>query len=242
MKRCVHPWSGRRGARWSRARRAAGLVAWVALAAACTSPAEPEEESPAYDFMLPIGAGVVYHWAPGSTVRIYVDPTADPARDRLLEGAVDEAMRAWSEALEGADIALTRVGALSEAAVLVRWADSPLPVATEGCEPVVLGRAATTFCPTADYATLERFPINGAEGPTESAVRMIVTVLPEEAVGERRVRQLVTHEFGHVLGIGGHSPNPGDLMWDGPLGPDRPTASDLATLRRLYSTPATLVP
>src|SRR5690606_39646178 len=126
-----------------------------ALAAACTSPAEPEE-SPAYDFMLPIGAGVVYHWAPGSTVRIYVDPAGDPARDRLLEGAVGEAIGAWSEALEGADIALARVAALSEAEVLVRWAESPLPVATVGCEPVVLGRAAATCCPPADSATMAR--------------------------------------------------------------------------------------
>lgn len=236
----MRPGARRRPPRRSRGRSTAVLVGFAVLAAACTSPAEPGA-SPTYEFTLPIGAGVVYRWPAGSTVRVYVHPSGDPVRDGLLEGAVDGAVRAWADALEEADVSLTRVEALSEAEVLVRWADSPAPVATESCEPVVLGRAATTFCPTADYTTLERFPYPGA-GVGESPVRMIVTVLPEEAVGERRVRQLVTHEFGHVLGIGGHSPNPDDLMWDGPLGPDRPTEADLATLRRLYSTPATLIP
>lgn len=222
-------------------RRAAVFAGWALLAAACTSPAEPGA-SPPYDFALPIGAGVVYHWPAGSTIRVYVHPSGNAARDELLERAVDGAVSAWAEALEETGVTLTRAEALSGAEVLVRWADSPAPVATEACEPVVLGRAATTFCPTADYGTLERFPYKGDAGGVESPVRMIVTVLPEEAVGERRVRQLVTHEFGHVLGIGGHSPNPDDLMWDGPLGPDRPTEADLATLRRVYSTPATLVP
>jgi len=241
VKERVRPGARRRVAGGSRGRLAIGLATCAALAAACTSPAEPLE-GPAYDFALPIGSGVVYRWASGSTVRVYVDPTGDPARTVLLERAVDGAIAAWSGVLEEADVVVRRVESLVEAEVLVRWADSPLPVATDGCEPKVLGRAATTFCPTADYATLERFPILGAGEDVESAVRMIVTVLPEEAVGERRVRQLVTHEFGHVLGIGGHSPDPGDLMWDGPLAPDRPTESDLATLRRLYATPATLIP
>lgn len=237
-QRGVEPGRGLR----ARARSGAVLLAGVALvAAACSSPAEPGAE-PGYDFALPVGDGVVYRWPAGSTVHVYVQGSGDAARDAMLEAAVEGAARAWADALRPAGVTLARVDRLAEAEVLVRWADTPPPVATAHCAPVVHGRAATTFCPTPDYATLERFPILTPDGAVGSGVRMIVTLLPEEAVGPRRVRQLVAHEFGHVLGIGQHSPDPENLMWDGPLAPDRPTPADLATLRRLYETPATLVP
>ncbi|HEX6938930.1 MAG TPA: hypothetical protein VF158_05920 [Longimicrobiales bacterium] len=233
---------GRGAARRARSWRLGAVAAGIALVlAACASPAEPGEE-PAYDFTLPVGDGVVYRWPSGATVHVYVQDGAGAARDAMLEGAVDWAVRAWAGALEAADVSVSRVSELEEADVVVRWADSPPRVDTGECAPVVHGRAATTFCPTPDYSTLKPFPLLSPGGTSRSRVRMLVSVLPGEAVGPRRVRQLVAHELGHVLGIGRHSPDPADLMWDGPLGPDRPTAADLETMRRLYRTPPTLVP
>ncbi|HET6385695.1 MAG TPA: matrixin family metalloprotease [Armatimonadota bacterium] len=50
------------------------------------------------------------------------------------------------------------------------------------------------------------------------------------------VRELAAHEFGHALGIDGHSPDPGDLMYHSLGNTNRAvTARDLNTLRKAYS-------
>ena len=216
-------------------------VATALVLAACESPAEPNIIR-GYDFTLPVSGDIVYRWPEGSTVRLYADPSGDPERAALLEEAVDYAIGDWSDALGDASVSLVRVEELRAADVVVRWSDVPPPVQADHCAPRVSGSAATTFCPNADLTGLERFPLPDATDPDESSVRMLVTVLAEEAVGLGRVRQLVAHELGHVLGIGRHSPDPNDLMWDGPLGTDRPSAADRATIRRLYDTPPMLVP
>ncbi len=195
-----------------------------------------------YDFVLPVDGGVVYRWPTGSTVRFYVHETGESMRDAMLTAAVDSAVVDWMAALGPGIVDLVRTDDISEADVVVRWSDMALPVDASSCAPVVTGRAATTFCPTPDLDGLERFPLLGKDGAEGSNVRMLVTVLAEEAVGARRVRQLVSHELGHVLGIGQHSPDPDDLMWDGPLGTDRPSPADRATIRGLYRTPPNLIP
>jgi predicted Zn-dependent protease/Tfp pilus assembly protein PilF len=49
----------------------------------------------------------------------------------------------------------------------------------------------------------------------------------------------IVHEFGHVLGIHGHSPNEGDMMyWQATGKQTKITQRDINTLKRLYATPA----
>lgn len=63
--------------------------------------------------------------------------------------------------------------------------------------------------------------------------------------GEGRVADLhdihavMLHEMGHALGLGGHSPEPRDVMYARLTGAaiEGPTARDRATLRALYATP-----
>ncbi len=51
----------------------------------------------------------------------------------------------------------------------------------------------------------------------------------------------ITHEFGHVLGIHGHSPHETDLMyWQTSTKQAGLSPRDVATLKRLYKTPATI--
>ncbi len=50
----------------------------------------------------------------------------------------------------------------------------------------------------------------------------------------------IVHEFGHVLGIHGHSPNEEDIMyWQASLKQTQLTSRDLATMKRLYQTKPT---
>ena len=57
------------------------------------------------------------------------------------------------------------------------------------------------------------------------------------------VQNMAAKEFGHVLGLKGHSPVPGDLMYP-ELRHDvaqLPTGRDLETLRQLYNRPPNIV-
>lgn len=205
---------------------------------ACSSPLSPEEAG--YDFTLPLESPVVYRWPTGAAVRVHAAPTGDPQRDRLLADAVHDAVADWQAVLGEGQVRLMVTGGVSEADVVVQWSDGEPPVSTAGCEPVLSGSATTTFCRAADGRGLEPFPLPGESGG--GTVRMLVTVRASEATGPVRVRQLVAHELGHVLGIGRHSPDPDDLMWDGPLTRHTPSPTDAATVRRLYETAPDLLP
>ena len=49
--------------------------------------------------------------------------------------------------------------------------------------------------------------------------------------------QAVLHEMGHALGIRGHSPRPGDIMYENVGTADGLSARDRETLRQLYARP-----
>lgn len=49
--------------------------------------------------------------------------------------------------------------------------------------------------------------------------------------------QAVLHEMGHALGLGGHSPDPSDVMYKSVGAATEPSARDRETLRLLYARP-----
>jgi len=236
----------RRSEAAGRRRAGVAVLGLAVVAGACSSPVEPVDEGGsegaiAYDFTLPRADLTVYRWPSGSTVRLLVAGGGDAERARLLADALAGAIAEWESALGEGVVRFAVTDRVEAADVVVRWSDAPAPVDLRVCEPAVRGSAATTFCPAPDGRGLLRFPAVGGAGG-ESAVRMVVTVLASEARGERRVRQLIAHELGHVLGIGRHSPDPSDLMWEGALTRVGPSPADLATVQRLYETEPDLVP
>lgn len=210
------------------------------IVGACDSPVAPGVVS-GYDFWLDLEGPVVYRWAVGESIDVYIDGGPDASRADLLHEAFTLAAEDWNLVLAPWRVRFVAVDRVVDADVVVRWSDVPAPVDTSECEPRVEGRAATTFCPVAGAGVLEPFPLGPPYEGEASRVRMVVTILAEEATGEERVRQLVAHELGHVLGIGRHSPSPDDLMWEGALVRIAPSEGDRATVRRLYETPAEIV-
>jgi predicted Zn-dependent protease len=69
--------------------------------------------------------------------------------------------------------------------------------------------------------------------------RFVIRVSPTQA--GVFVRSAVRHEFGHALGIWGHSPNPEDVMFAAQVAqPGSVSARDLNTLMRVYEQPTRL--
>lgn len=206
--------------------------------AACDSAAglaEPEG-AVGYPFALAMDEPVVYRWPVGSTIHVYVAGGEMPARAEMLADALAAAAAEWTSALGPAGVDIVETRRLEDADVVLRWSDAAPPVDTAACPPEVTGRAATTFCRTADGTALRTFPLLPPFDPDDGAVRMLVTVLASEAGSLARVRQLVGHELGHVLGIGTHSPDPADLMWGGELSTIHLSEADRETIHRLYET------
>ena len=70
-------------------------------------------------------------------------------------------------------------------------------------------------------------------------MKVDVSVRHAFAGTEESLRSVVAHELGHVVGIGGHSPEPSDLMYAAPT-VLVPTERDARTLRTVLHLPSEL--
>lgn len=221
--------------------RARWLLPALALAA-CESATLPERNpADVYDFRLDANPPLVLRWPSGSTVRVYVAST-DATRRPVLRSALQAGLAEWNRHALFGEYRLAETTELSDADVVLRWTDEASPVIMTGCPPASV-RAVTTFCVASEDLEdgLAIFPLSGAD-EEPSRVKMIVTILPSQAAIPGRVQMLVTHELGHVLGIGGHSADARDLMYEQELTTSVLSRRDLATIRLLYQLQPQLMP
>lgn len=191
-----------------------------------------------YTFTLDTDPPTVLRWPSGRTVRLFVVESGDAARDALLAGSVAAGAAAWNARALFGEFALETVTRVEDADIVLSWSDAILPVETEQCRPQ-LQRAVTTFCITGfdtDSPALTRFPLAPPADAAAGDVRMLVTFLGAEALFPDRLTRLVAHELGHVLGIGRHSADAGDLMYSPEPARATPSARDAATVQVLYHT------
>ena len=215
------------------------LLAITAMTAACDSATVPERDVvEVYDFRLQTDTPKVLRWPTGSTVRVYLHAGSDVARADELRNALRHAVRAWNETVRFGEYRLVVSNTIESADAVVMWSTDQPPVQTSDCTPGG-SRAYTTFCLSDAGTSLEPFPIPGMNS---SSVRFLVTVRSSEGGDAARVRGLVTHEIGHVLGIARHSPNVEDLMFDGSLIRDVPNVRDRATIQVLYHARPDILP
>lgn len=218
--------------------RRLGLLPLVAalFLSACDAPTVATE-SEAWDPRLP--GGFLYHWPAGATISVYVDPTNEPA-DADLRAAVLAAFEQWEAVSHYRDFALRLVDNASVANVIVHHRDAPLLVETGGCSYPETGAGGVTFfCPQAIGDGLERLTL--LAGPP-GQVTMDVRVDRARVASYDQFAALVSHEFGHVLGIGTHSPVTADLMFGGIITATAPTERDARTLRWVLRQRVNLLP
>lgn len=215
------------------------VLAASGILAACDSATVPERTAvEVYDFRLLTIPPSVLRWPTGSTVRVYVHEGDDVARAYELNDALRHAVRVWNESVRFGEYRFVVSNALEASDVVVMWSADLPPVETSECSPSG-GRAYTTFCLDDSGERLAPFPIPGMNS---SSVRFLVTVRTSEAGDAARVRSLVAHELGHVLGIAQHSPNTTDLMYAGDLLRDAPNVRDRATVQVLYHAAPDILP
>lgn len=213
---------------------AAAMVLWGCDAA--TVPERPRSD--VYDFHLFTTRAEVLRWPVGSVVRVLVVSDVDEARMKILSDAVNHAIDVWNNAVLYGEVVLQRKSSLRDADVVVQYSEAQSPLDFTGCQPGG-ALAFTTFCLAADGKHLRAFPINAGG---DSRVKFVVTVRTTSATDPLRVRRLVAHEMGHVLGLAQHSPNPAHLMYGSTLSTDEPQLADRATLQVLYHTDVDITP
>ncbi|HET7457426.1 MAG TPA: matrixin family metalloprotease [Gemmatimonadaceae bacterium] len=227
--------------------RALSIAALVASAASCDSPST-NGPLPVADY--PVGLSYhdpatgdlrvfLYHWPLGSVVRVYADPAAQPAGWDLAAAVVDGGRR-WEPEMYYREASLRLVSSPADADVIVHFdAAPPLLDIPAGCDvPFIQAAAVTLLCANERFDGLATLPLaNGGAGH----VKMDVTVVATRVADAAQLRRVVAHEIGHVLGIGGHSGNPADLMYPAPE-VDSPSEADGRSLRYALHAPDAVVP
>jgi len=211
----------------------------AALLSGCETPTA-DGDGPAYDPTRLTG-GVLYRWPLGATVAIHVP---DGTASAPLKRAVQQGLAAWSSAWQYAELRPVLVPSPLEADVVVQVAGDPPVVVTEDCAATMIGAAGRTIlCAAGD--TARTLPLTGAAGEpggVPGRVKVLVLVdgrLVSEGQGEQ-FQAVVSHELGHMLGLGGHSDSEGDLMYPAPA-VTVPTERDAATLSYVLHQPPTLL-
>jgi hypothetical protein len=209
----------------------------------------PNTTADIYDFRLMTSPPSVLRWPSGTRVRVHVVGAAGARHDYLSAGLASGAAEWNRHALYG-EYEVVRASSLGAADVVVRWSDELPPVDMTECAPQ-LASAVTTFCLRADDPSrLHVFPLAPppvfdppiVDPGATSSVRFVITLLGTQAGSSDEVARLVLHELGHVLGIGRHSPDAGDLMAAGVPTRSTLSAGDIATIQILYHTQPHITP
>ena len=219
-------------------RSGAALLALI-IVAGCDAPLVAAD-GPGYDPTLPLGGqNAIYHWPLGHTISVYAHTAGAPAGFDL-PGAIQRANEAWASVLRYREFDVRLVPSPDQADVVFHF-DTDSVVSVTSCAPPATGAAGiTSACPNASGTMLDAIPLIGG-GTSRVKFDVQISASPTRIPNAMVFQRIVTHEFGHVIGIGRHSSSMADLMFGGPT-VDEPSDADARTLRYVLHQPATLRP
>lgn len=145
-------------------------------------------------------------------IAVYITPTLQAT----YLPALRYAMRQW-EAVSDGKIQFQELQTSKDADIWVRWGHGEAAYMD-----MTYGKAELTRHRTGNFSV------------------EIILSLPKPSLSEKlsqeETRTVCLHEFGHAIGLWGHSPNPLDVSFWASIA-QRPTDRDRATLLKVYSTP-----
>ena len=146
-------------------------------------------------------------------ITVYITPTLQTGG---YLPALRYAMRQW-EAVSDGKIQFQELQTSKDADIWVRWGHG-----TVANMDITYGKAELTRHHNGDFSV------------------EIILSLPKPSVSEKlsqeEIRTVCLHEFGHAIGLWGHSPDPLDVSFWASIA-QRPTVRDRATLLKIYATP-----
>ncbi|MDE0012307.1 MAG: tetratricopeptide repeat protein [Candidatus Poribacteria bacterium] len=177
-------------------------------------------------------------------IRVYISPVL---KDSPYLPEIRYAMQAWHNASDG-NIRFEEIDVPQDADIRVSWGytgflanfqDTRLGSAelTRLKDSVQIG----TFSNGLDVGPITAVEDRETEAEHEISFTVEVILMLEGygTVGElsqEEMRTVCVHEFGHAIGLWGHSPHPGDICFPTATA-QQPSDRDIATLRKLYNTP-----
>lgn len=180
-------------------------------------------------------------------IRVYISPIL---KESPYLPEIRYAMQEWHTASEG-DIRFEETEAPQNADIRVSWGHSGLHT---DFQDMRLGSAELTRRNTRDagriWASTPQKTLKDTKqiGPQDPAVldisppftvEVILMLEGDGTIGElsqKEMRTVCLHEFGHAIGLWGHSPHPGDISYPTATA-QHPSTRDITTLRKLYNTP-----
>ena len=177
-------------------------------------------------------------------IRVYISPVL---KDSPYLPEIRYAMQAWHNA-SGGDIRFEEIDTPKDADIRVSWGHTGF---LADFQDTRLGSAELTRLK--DSVQIGTFS-NGMDVGSITAVEdretdtayeisfMVEVILMLEGYGtvgelsQEEMRTVCVHEFGHAIGLWGHSPHPGDICYPTATA-QQPSDRDIVTLRKLYNTP-----
>ena len=145
-------------------------------------------------------------------ITVYITPTLQVS----YLPALRYAMRQW-EAISDGKIQFQELRTSEDADISVRWGHGEA-----ANMDMTYGRAELTRHRTGDFSV--------------EIILSLPKLSASEKLSREETRTVCLHEFGHALGLWGHSPDPLDVSFWASIA-QRPTARDRATLLKVYATP-----
>ncbi len=163
-------------------------------------------------------------------IQVYISPVL---KESPYLPEIRYAMQEWQNASTG-DIRFEETEIPQNADIRVSWGHSGL---YSDFQDMRLGSAELTRLMDTKQTVVQDQVASDASPPF--TVEVILMLEGDGTIGElsqEEMRTVCLHEFGHALGLWGHSPHPGDISYPTATA-QHPSTRDITTLRRLYDTP-----
>ena len=163
-------------------------------------------------------------------IRVYISPIL---KDSPYLPEIRHAMQAWHTTSDG-DIRFEETEIPQNVDIRVSWGHSGLHTDFQDTR---LGSAELTRLKDTKQMVVQDPAALDTSPPF--TVEVILMLEGDGTIGklsQKEMRTVCLHEFGHAIGLWGHSPHPGDVSYPTAT-VQHPSTRDITTLRKLYNTP-----